>query len=333
MTWGVPGCDDARFAREAARVVGAPFEFLELSSDWLVNEAGNAVRITDGMGNLVNLHALAVVRRARRFVDVLYKGFFGDAMFGYGITPRYWADYDEATAFHVHLEAYRDYRVLSFDLPEHPRLFSEAFRAEVGDGVEEDYRSAMAASGARQLADQRIYIDMTQRVPRMTLNGVEVARDQVIVRLPYCDKDLVEFSLRIPPGLRPGRQVVVRAFIESFPALAQVPFTPFGLPLMSCAGDLVARGRQMAQWHLRRIGLEKLAGPERRPAQDYAAWFRTSLRPWVEDTLLTAQSLDRGYFQPEYIRRVVQDHMCGVNHAVRIGALLSIELWHRQCLD
>lgn len=333
LTWGIPGCDDVRFARAAARAAGARFEFLTLRPDWLIGHAQNGVRITDGMGNLVNLHALAVAPQAREHADVLYKGFLGDAMFGFGIPARYWADYDDETALDVHLQAYRDYNVLSFDFPEHPRLFTHPFRSEVGDGVREDYRAAMRASNSRQLSDQRIAIDLTQRVPRMTLNGVEVARDQVAVRLPFCDSDLVDFSLRVPPGLRTGRQVLVRFLVESFPRLAQVPVTPSGLPLMACAGDIVARSRQLVQWHLRRRGLGRLAGPATRPSKDYANWFRKGLRPWLESTLLSPASLERGYFQPDYIRGVVAEHMAGANHAVRLGSLLSLELWHKMYLD
>lgn len=333
LTWGIPGCDDVRFARAAARAAGARFEFLALRPDWLVGQAENGVRITDGMGNLVNLHALAVAPRAREHADVLYKGFLGDAMFGFGIPARYWADYDDETALDVHLQAYRDYRVLSFDFPEHPSLFTPAFRSEVGDGVREDYRAAMRVSNSRQLSDQRIAIDLTQRVPRMTLNGVEVTRDQAAVRLPFCDNDLVDFSLRIPPGLRTGRQVLVRFLVESFPKLAQVPVTPSGLPLMACAGDVAARGRQLIQWHLRKRGLARLAGPTARPSKDYAAWFRGGLRGWMQATLLSPAALDRGYFQPDYIRGVVAAHLAGENHAVRLGSLLSLELWHKMYLD
>jgi asparagine synthase (glutamine-hydrolysing) len=57
------------------------------------------------------------------------------------------------------------------------------------------------------------------------------------------------------------------------------------------------------------------------------------LRPWVEETLLSPQALDRGYFQPSYIRNLVAEHMAGCDHARRIGVLLNLELWHRQYMD
>lgn len=332
FTWGIPGSDEVRFAREAARVARAGHRFYELKADWLTDLGRKAVRTTDGMGNIVNLHAMVVLEDPRR-ARVMYKGFLGDAMFGFGMRPRYWADYAQDDEVGVHLEAYRDYNVLSFDLPEHARLFTSTFRGEVGGAVLDDYRAAMRASGSRQLSDQRLYIDFTQRVPRMTLNGVETVRQGAVVRLPFADKDLVEFSLRVPPGLRLGRQVMVQAFIRAYPALSQVPVSPSGLPLVACARDIRIRSQRWAQWHLQKAGLGWIAGAASRPSKAYDRWFRTSLRPWVRSVLLGPPALERGYFDPDYIRRLIHDHDAGANHAVRIGALLSLELWHQMFID
>ncbi|HET7010122.1 MAG TPA: asparagine synthase-related protein [Anaerolineales bacterium] len=333
VTWGIPGCDDERFAGEVARLAAIPHHALPLRPDWMRSLAETGVRLTDGMGNLVNLHGLAVAEDSRRLAPVLYKGFLGDAMFGFGMRPRYWADYDEASRLHVHLEAYRDYNVLTFDLPDHQTLFTDAFRKRVGEGLLDDYRAAMRASRSPQLSDQRLYIDYTQRVPRMTINGVEVVRQYAAVRLPYADNELMDFSLRVPPGLRMGRQVMIQAFVRAYPSYAQIPVTPSGVPMMACARDLLVRGGAWARWHLRRVGLGRLAGPDSRPAKDYDGWFRTVLRDWVEETLLSPANLNRGYFKPGAVRQLVQEHMAGADHAVRLGALLSLELWHRQFVD
>lgn len=333
MTWGIPGSDDERYARESARLAKMPHHAIPLSPDWLPHLASKGSGITGGLGNLLNLHALAVAEPAGARAPILYKGFLGDAMFGFGMRPRHWADYDDATRLEAHLEAYRDYNVLTFDFPSHGALFTRDFRRAVGEGVTEDYRYAMQAADSPQLSDQRLYIDLTQRLARMTINGVESVRDRAAVRLPFADNDLLDFSLRVPPGLRYGRQVMVQGFIRAFPAYAQIPFTPSGLPLMACARDVLRRGTMWAQWHLRRAGLGRLAGPTVRPVKDYGRWMRTVLRPWVEATLLSNASLERGYFQPAEIRRLVQEHMNGVDHTVRLGALLSLESFHREYLD
>jgi len=333
FTWGIPGCDDVRFARESTRLVGAKYHFNRLKPDWLLSLAETGARITDGMGNLVNMHALAVIEEQSHDAQIFYKGFLGDAMFGFGLRPRYWGSYEKDTQVQVHLEAYRDYDVLTFDFPEHKNVFSDSFLQNVSGKIIEDYQFVMDESDTEQLADERIYIDFTQRVPRMTILGVESVRQRAAVRLPYSDNDLVDFSLRVPPGLRINRTVMVQAFIRAFPQLAQIPFSPHGMPLMSCARDVQIRATMLARWHLSRIGMARLVGPPSRPSSDYAKWFRTSLRSRVEDILLSPTCLARGYYRPEFVRNMVHEHMKGDNHAVRIGAMLSVELWHRQYID
>ena len=333
FTWGIPGCDDARSAADLARIVGVKHNFFELQPGWLLDKAEEAVRDTDGMGNLVNLHALATLEQEAESVNVLYKGFLGDAMMGFGLRHQFWAAYDDPTAFQAHFQVHTDQGVISFHMNEHERLFTSAFRNEVGSAVKESYMAGMKASGSDLMADQRNYFDFYQRVPRMTIKGVEVARSRMIVRLPFADNDLVDFSLTIPPGLRYERRLVKNAFIRAFPRLAQVPITETGYPMMFCARDIVMRTNQFFRWHMRSAGLKWVKGEIQRPTKRYDLWMRTVLRGWVEATLLDGRMFERGYYEPDYIRQLVAKHMEGENHTVQLGGLLSIEIWHRLFID
>ena len=333
FTWGIPGCDDARFADEIAAKTCVQHRFYELKPDWLLVKAEEAVRLTDGMGNLVNLHALATLDQEAELVKVIYKGFLGDAMMGFALRPQFWAMYDDPTRIQAHLQVHSDQGVLNYKFGEYPQLFTEPFQQTLGDSVLQDYKSGMDEAGTPQMADQRVFFDFRHRVPRMTIKGVEVVRSKTFVRLPFADNDLVEFSLRLPPGLRYERRLQRNAFIRDFPELAQIPTTDTGLPMMSCFRDVYLRGLKVVRWHLKKKGLDRLAGRDTRHYKDYNLWFRTVLRQWVEGTLLDKRSLDRGYFNPEFIRKLVSSHMSGENHAGRIGALMALELWHRLYLD
>jgi asparagine synthase (glutamine-hydrolysing) len=333
FTWGIPGCDDARFADELARIAGVPHRFYELKPDWLLHTAEDAVRFTDGMGNLVNLHAFATLDQEAHQAKILYKGFLGDAMMGFALRPQFWANYDEPSRLRAHMQVHTDQGVVSYTPAEHKLLFTPEFQNEIGNTIMEDYKNGMDEADTPLLSDQRNFFDFRQRVPRMTIKGVEVVRARTMVRLPFADNDLVDFSLRIPPGLRYERRLQRNAFSRAFPALAQVPVTDTGLPMMACAREILIRSKQLLRWHLNKKGLGKWMGPERRPYKDYNLWFRTQLRPWVEQTLLVPRTLERGYFEPDFVRRLVSDHMAGTNYSGRLGALLALELWHRMYLD
>jgi asparagine synthase (glutamine-hydrolysing) len=333
FTWGIRGCDDARFGRELANLCGAPHHFLELKPDWLLTQANEAVRITDGLGNIFNLHALAAAKEAGSIAQVIFKGFMGDAMMGFAIRRRFFANYSDSDWWQAHLQTHRDQGVITFEAKDKQQLFTPEFQRGVGDAVFESYRAGMRAAGVSHMSGQRLYFDMTQRVPRMTIHGVEVVRSYAAVRLPFCDYDLWDFTMNVPPGYLYERYLIHRAFSETFPKFAKVPIAQTGLPMISCARDVLLRGKQFVQWHLRSAGLERLAGPAHRPYKDYHNWLRTVLKDWAFSILLSPSALQRGYFQPEYIRKLLDEHMSGVNHTTRLGALLSLELWHQQFID
>jgi len=332
-TFGLPDSDDARFAAETAKKVGGQHQFFQMPPDWLVRLAEKSVRLTDGLGNIVNLHALATLEEETQTAKVLFKGFLGDAMMGFAQRQQHWATYDDDTRIQAHWQVHKDQGVITFDLPEHKKLLTREFQQDIGSAVLDTYRQGMDESGSLMLSDQRLVFDFRQRVPRMTINGVEVARSRAVVRLPFADNDLVDFVISIPPGLRYDRRLMRNTFMRYFPELAKIPLTDTGLPMLECSRTLRIEMGRFFRWHLNRIGLKQFDYLNRRPYKDYNNWFRTTLRSWVEGVLLEERSLKRGYFQPDYIRQLVREHIGGQNHTIRLGALISLELWHRSYMD
>src|SRR5262249_12812974 len=75
-----------------------------------------------------------------------------------------------------------------------------------------------------------------------------------------------------------------------------------------------------------------------RPKQGFGVplgtWFRGSLGELFADTLLSAASLQRGYFQAQFVRKIVGEHLCGKrDHTLRLWQLVVFERWHRQYID
>lgn len=333
FTFGAPGSDDVRAAGETAAAVGTRHHFFELRSDWLLHHADEAVRITDGNANICNLHAYPAAEQEAKAAPVIFKGFMGDAMMGYAIRRLFFAEYAAEDLAEVHLNTYREQGVLPFDPKIHAEFFAPEFLSAAGDCIHGALRDGMLRSGVRHLSGQRLFFDMAQRVPRMTINGVEVVRSHAVVRLPFSDYRLWDFTMKIPPGYLFERYLYNRTFTETFPELARIPIAHTGLPMVVCAREVIGRNWKFIQWHLRARGLGRLAGPESRPYMDYERAFRTVLRDWVTDTLISPSVLQCGFYQPEAVRRVVSDHMAGRDQTARLGLLLSVELWRRQFLS
>jgi asparagine synthase (glutamine-hydrolysing) len=65
-----------------------------------------------------------------------------------------------------------------------------------------------------------------------------------------------------------------------------------------------------------------------------AQWFRGDIRDYARGVLLDPRSLARGYFRPEAMRRLLDNHQRGAfDHGQRLWGLLCLELWHRQWID
>jgi asparagine synthase (glutamine-hydrolysing) len=63
-------------------------------------------------------------------------------------------------------------------------------------------------------------------------------------------------------------------------------------------------------------------------------WFRGNLRELFSDTLLSSACLQRGYFQPAFVRRIVHEHVSGKrDHSLRLWQLVVFERWHQQYAD
>ena len=139
------------------------------------------------------------------------------------------------------------------------------------------------------------------------LHGLLVVEDKVSMahslesRVPFLDNELVELARRIPTRVKNGdsggKPVLRRAMAGLLPpGILEKPKQGFSPPDQS--------------------------------------WYRGPTMNYVQEILLDPRSLERGYFQPDYVRRVLSEHVDGrVNHRLLIWSLLSFEWWNRLFLD
>ena len=98
------------------------------------------------------------------------------------------------------------------------------------------------------------------------------------------------------------------------------------------------RGRQQ-KYILRKLA-QRVGVPDEvlnRPKQGFALplehWMRHELKDMLM-ILLEPRTLQRGYFQPNGIRKLMDDHLVGGKElSARIWRLLIFELWHRNFLE
>ncbi len=146
---------------------------------------------------------------------------------------------------------------------------------------------------------QMLYIDTRANLPDdllMVADKTSMA-NSLEVRVPFLDYRLVEFIESLPPSLK------LRGFTGKY-----------------------LHKKAMARWLPPEVVYRKKKGF----AHPIAKWLRTSMRPLVEDCLLSSGSLVSRYFDQGYIRKMLQRDREGKEHYMRhIYLLLSLELWAR----
>ena len=141
--------------------------------------------------------------------------------------------------------------------------------------------------------------DLMPKVERMTMaHGLTAVS-------PFHDVDLIEYVATLPISMKireGNRKYVLRKSVESL------------LPIQT----IQKRKQGFA------IPIDE--------------WLKGKLSVFVQDVLLDSKTLQRGYFEPIWIKKMVENYFKGktdyaTGGAYAIFALVTLELWHRIFLD
>lgn len=191
-----------------------------------------------------------------------------------------------------------------FDDARRSSLFSDDFLETLhGHDGASFLLGAYANCAETDFVQKTTCVDVETYLPCDILTKVDIASMSFSLeaRSPFMDHHVVELAARIPMDLKlhggRGKRILIDTFQDLLPESIQTrPKMGFGVPL------------------------------------DH--WFRNELRAMLTDTLLESRTLQRGYFRPEAIRKLVDEHTSSQwDHSSRLWLLLVFELWHRRFLD
>jgi asparagine synthase (glutamine-hydrolysing) len=151
--------------------------------------------------------------------------------------------------------------------------------------------------------NQLLYLDLKTFLPCLNLaytDKMSMAASTE-VRVPLLDDEVVALSARIPPGLKLRR--TTRKYIFKQAMEGVLPKSVIWRPKAGFTA----------------------------PAR---AWLAGSLRPAVAELLSPASVRARGLFEPQEVQRLIaENERDEADHALRIWALLTLELWQRTFID
>jgi asparagine synthase (glutamine-hydrolysing) len=148
--------------------------------------------------------------------------------------------------------------------------------------------------------DTLLSVDVTAYLPYDLLVKMDIATmaNSLEARSPLLDRELMEFAASLPT---------------------------------SAKASLGRRKRILRKAYRNRIPQEILRGKKRGFAVPLSSWFRTDLRDYVGDTLLSKNSQTGEYLAREGIEALIDDHTAGrADRSGKLWSLLMLELWHRE---
>jgi asparagine synthase (glutamine-hydrolysing) len=323
FTFGIEGCPDQKLAKDIANAVGMENRFFELSPDFLKKWAKPGVYSTEGMNNCVNFHGIEFVPEIRKKASVVINGFLGGELFGFVSMIQTQLLFEKRSGRWIERLFHRSNQ--PFSGSELTALFRKKHHQQTEGFSFESFRMAIQKSPFDSPFDKFYHFRFSVMAPKSFLYGLLLDNNLVEYRVPFADYDLVDFVSQLPPGQKALAAFHRRLLTEKFPPLGSIPYQRTGLPVSAGTSRIILKKLKENFFH-RPVG--------KRRYSDYDEWMRRELKEFVSSTLLSENSLSRGFFEPDNVRSLVKQHMSGEsNLSSHLGALLTFELWSQLFLD
>ena len=337
FTMGREDSYDVRFARKIAGTCGTEHHTLDLRPEAQAELIARGVWLTDGMMNCIHMSIQNILPLTRSHVDVVIDGIGGDlTLGGYYLSPAFFDADSDAELVQALLARFN----VAFSPSLTPGFFTDRFSAEIKGLAYESMREQVRQAPPNRFVSKGEYICVRNRQRRCTAFGPTLTRSQLESNAPFYDNDFIEFVYSLPAEIRQGHRLHWLLLTRRYPELAAIPWHFTGLPVRvsTPAVRLAARARFRLRRETNKILLRATSGhvslKNPRDFADHAHWWRTVLRDWALDLILSPRTLDRGYVNPDAVRSLVAQHMNGTrDHTTRLGVLVTFELWNRMFVD
>jgi asparagine synthase (glutamine-hydrolysing) len=190
-----------------------------------------------------------------------------------------------------------------FPLSTQGDLLTPVARARIGEidpyaGV----RTVLNETDADSLLDRLLYVDIKTYLHELLMKQDQMSMAaSVESRVPFLDHKLVEFTSSLPQRLKLRGWTTKYVLRQSMKGILPPPI---------------------------------LARPKMGFPVPVGSWFRGAYAPVVEEYVLGSRAMSRGIFNPDFVRKLVEQHRRGeANHSERLWSLVNFEMWQRQFID
>jgi asparagine synthase (glutamine-hydrolysing) len=163
-------------------------------------------------------------------------------------------------------------------------------------------RRVLSDTDAQSLLDRLLYADIKTYLHELLMKQDQMSMAaSVESRVPFLDHKLVEFTSTLPERLKLHRWTTKYVLRQSMKGI---------LP-----EQILTRSK---------MGFPVPIG----------AWFRGPYAQVLDEYVLGSRAMERGMFNPEFVRVLVNQHQRGeADHSERLWSLVNLEMWLRRFVD
>jgi asparagine synthase (glutamine-hydrolysing) len=163
-------------------------------------------------------------------------------------------------------------------------------------------RRVLSETDAQSLLDRLLYADIKTYLHELLMKQDQMSMAASLEsRVPFLDHKLVEFTSSLPERLKLNRWTTKYVLRQSMKGV---------------------------------LPEQILTRPKMGFPVPIGAWFRGPYAQVLDEYVLSSRALERGIFNAETVRTLVNEHQRGAaNHTERLWSLVNLEMWFRRFID
>jgi asparagine synthase (glutamine-hydrolysing) len=334
ITFGNKDCDDYKIASRVCNKLGVSHHLIEITAEKWFSGIETTVYVTEGQLNVVHQHSWDAIDSLKEYADVEMNGFAGDLVIGGSYLKKSLLDKD--------IDADYIMKLCQVDIKmpfEYENEFYDHKISKKLAGVSRESLIKQFSQNVKNSQDSD-YFFLSNHVRRFTLMGPICVQTKIESLKPFFDYDFIDYVYSLPSELRCNSNIYNKMLLKFFPeTFRHIPWQKNGLPINTPRIIKNINSLFRITKLIVNISLEKLDLPgfnDNKNYADYSNWFRKNkkLKEYTYATILSERALKRGYFNPHYIKKLLDEHMSkDKDNSQIIGLLLTFELFNRMFLD
>jgi asparagine synthase (glutamine-hydrolysing) len=339
LTFGHANSRDVYYGKKIAKATNSEHHWFDLpDGKWVRDHLDQHFALTEGFHHWVHMHGITMLPKARELIDVNLTGWDGGELLGHPLmlVPGLYNPVDD------HALAQAMFKLFAIDATwpgmtesEERELYQPDVWREVQgrafDSFKEELRNYL--DFRRDVRSEFFFYD--QHCMRSTHNMVVCGRSHVEFRYPYYDYELFDFIYSLPVHHRSDRKLTYALLRRELPHLARIPYEhdellPTDQQLERKLHGASVKVKGMINRHVFPIF------PERQTLYaDYENYLRHDLREWAEALLFDGRTVNRGIFDPAFVKSLWNRHLSGYEIWTigKIAPIMSYEMVLRAFFD